>query len=361
MKRIFWCLSSMFHLSTTLHAATAEKLIEAATHTIINTKKPDPTLNHNEDRLLLGDIGEDSVFAVFDGHGGEQVSDMLANGFMQQLEAILSGETASEAKIQTALQQAFFWFHAKSEKYPKQGSTAAVAYYMKKQRKIIVAHAGDSRILVFTPENQSLYETSDHTACSLVEKARLDAAMGFPSGKFSSAIMFHYRGGWRFGFSLAMSRSIGDRDVIHSVLSYSTNHSTEERYEERLFQSYAEPTIAVVDIADIAGPVFLLAASDGLFEGIAKKYNIVLRPCPQPVDSDDEVEHPSAEEQDQARLHVEHLTNNQIRSLVLTQYEQNPKMSEVSKALAEMAPSNASNDWCGTRDDVSVILAKISQ
>lgn len=345
----------MFYLSATLHAATAEEPIQVGSHTIVNTKGQRPPNNTNEDRHLFGQIGEDSVFAVFDGHGGEQVSDMLANGFMQQLEARLSGETISEAKIQTALQDVFFWFHAQSASFPNAGSTAAVAYYMKTQRKIISAHAGDSRILIFTPKHQSLYETCDHTATSLAEKSRLDAGMGFPcsDSTFQSAIIWNPRGGWRFGFSLAISRSIGDRGIVKSVLSCSNSPSTEGNYEEGLFQIYATPDITVLDIT---GPVFLLLASDGLFEGIAAQ---AAEPT-QDLDSDGKSPQPSAKDLDQNRIEKEQAINDHVRRLVLAQYaQQNQNMPEIAKTLAEMAPRNASNNWCGTQDDVSVILARI--
>lgn len=350
MKRMYGYIFTVFCLSAPLHAASMEAPIQVGSHTIENTKNAAD--HHNEDRILLGQIEEDSVFAIFDGHGGSRVSTMLADGFVQALEERLSGKEVSESSVQLALREVFFWFHAKSVEFQKEGSTAAVAYYLKKQRKIIIAHAGDSRILIFTPENHSLYATSDHTASSLTEKTRLDTAMGFPGPSFPSTIMYTPRGGWRFGFNLATARSIGDRGVIQSVLFYSTSPSTDGIYEERLFQIYAEPTITVVGIA---GPVFLLAASDGLFDGIAARY-----PTPQArtADSDEEAKDLSAEEIDRARLKMEHTINEKVRGLVFSQWTENQNVHEVAKKIAELAKTSQ-NGWHLTSDDISIILAKI--
>jgi serine/threonine protein phosphatase PrpC len=148
-----------------------------------------------EDALaIVGDFAGSgtSYYAIFDGHGGSDVSRYAAHNLHRRLGTIFS----SDVPITKLLTDTFSDINSTLIlQYPVQGSTAAVAVVIKDT--IYVANVGDSRVLLIDSDGSIRQMTKDHRAsdpeeCALVLKRGGHVVNG------------------RAGGVLALSRSLGD-------------------------------------------------------------------------------------------------------------------------------------------------------
>jgi serine/threonine protein phosphatase PrpC len=151
-----------------------------------------------EDALvIIGDFAGPGTayYAVFDGHGGSEVSRHAAYNLHGRLSAIFSPQTSPEQVIRAGFADLD---SAVSSEYPTQGSTAAIAIISKDT--IHTANVGDTRVVLVEPNGTVRQLTQDHRASDPSERA-----------------LILERGGTvvkgRAGGVLALSRSLGDGEL----------------------------------------------------------------------------------------------------------------------------------------------------
>lgn len=170
-----------------------------------------------EDRVMMStpEYGfiEKQSWAIFDGHGGSEVSQLLSEQF-----PIFLKEAMSE---QTSLRQALITAFARADEsvceFIKQGSTALVTLLT--PDSIYFANVGLSRAVIYEVEVEGedtvphFYITSPHTPDNKHEKARIEAAGG--------EITF-LQNAWRVGNRLSTSRTLGSQPREAGLISIPT-------------------------------------------------------------------------------------------------------------------------------------------
>ncbi len=188
-----------------------------------------------EDRhVVFGDVSgnaNQSLYAVFDGHGGARAADFCARNIPLVLSNALAGgltgfEDASTEPA-SALGTAFsyldqWWLQLAASASPAMddGTTAVAALVVAGESeggrtegggaaKVYVANAGDSRAVVVKRSGRVQPLTEDHKPNRPDEMARIRAAGG----------TVQFFGVWRVQGVLAVSRAIGDRMLKPYVIS----------------------------------------------------------------------------------------------------------------------------------------------
>ena len=158
-----------------------------------------------------------TLFGVYDGHGGGQVSDMLKKEIAQQLEIILKSNP--DIDLYTTFNDLFLLFDHKSKEFKSNvGSTSSVALIL--NNRILFANCGDTLTMVgLRNERRWLSVSQEHKASSEIE--RIEALGGS---------VLNIYGMHRVNGMLNMSRSIGDHHLKPYVIAnpYVTSMSTNE-------------------------------------------------------------------------------------------------------------------------------------
>lgn len=143
-------------------------------------------------------VETDVFLGVYDGHGGSQVSQYLADNLHHRVVEHL-GKEKDVSKAIEAIKFAYKSCEQNSEKFPSVGSTAVAGLLLDNQ--LLIANVGDSRAVICWSEGkEDKYScTKDHKPDDSEEKKRIESEGGF----------VHHYGVWRVG-NLAVSRSIGD-------------------------------------------------------------------------------------------------------------------------------------------------------
>jgi serine/threonine protein phosphatase PrpC len=165
-------------------------------------------INLNNENSEFKDI---NFFAVFDGHGGKDVSKYLKENLPNYFtNKYIKYHITNSIKFKKYIEKVFDHIQIKLEKRFKNlayniGSTALIIIFYKKQGKInyYVANTGDCRAVVCNNSNMSIPLTKDHKPHLFEEKARIE--------KLGGEI---YNDGydWRIG-DLSVSRAFGDMDA----------------------------------------------------------------------------------------------------------------------------------------------------
>lgn len=219
----------------------------------------------NQDSFVVFSLPSQwTVYGVFDGHGpnGHDVSDFavknLCLNFYASLTAAgdgLAGFDAGAAftKAFTECQVAIENAKAGPLKLDasSSGSTCTMAFHDLKKDVLTVAHAGDSRAVLFRGDNTVLNETEDHKPNLPNEKKRIEEK----GGRVIFDGYYNYRIFAKAGMypGLNMSRALGDV-VAHKEAGLT-----------------AEPELTVINVADKRkdpAPLNLLICSDGVWEFI---------------------------------------------------------------------------------------------
>lgn len=141
-----------------------------------------------------------SLYAIFDGHGGEQAASYAArhicSTFLQELK--------KENTIEQALKLSFLTIDKEflATNNDRTGTTAVVAYI--DNNMLHCAWAGDSRAVVADSNDKVIFATEDHKPDSTTEKARIEAAGGFITPESQESVA-------RLGGLLAVSRALGNK------------------------------------------------------------------------------------------------------------------------------------------------------
>ncbi|XP_026854133.2 protein phosphatase 1L isoform X1 [Electrophorus electricus] len=234
--------------------------------------------DHMEDRFeVLTDLvnrSHPSIFAIFDGHGGEAAADYakahLPESLRQQLQSyerekkdgLFSYASILEQRILAVDRDMVEKFSASHE---EAGTTCLVA--LLSDRELTVANVGDSRGVLCDKDGNAVALSHDHKPYQLKERKRIKRAgeglgaaliwvplvvqhpFRFPlqRGGFIS-----FNGSWRVQGILAMSRSLGDYPL------------------KNLNVVIPDPDILTFDL-DKLQPEFMILASDGLWDAFSNE------------------------------------------------------------------------------------------
>lgn len=169
-------------------------------------------INLDNDNSEFKDI---NFLAVFDGHGGKDVSkylkDNLPNYFTNKY---IKYNINSTTKFKKYIEKVFDHIQIKLEKRFKNfsyniGSTALIIVFYKKEGKVnyYVANSGDCRAVVCNGNNMPVQLSKDHKPHLFEEKTRIENLGG----------EIYYDGyDWRIG-DLSVSRAFGDMDAAPYV------------------------------------------------------------------------------------------------------------------------------------------------
>lgn len=203
------------------------------------------------------EVAEDlALFAVFDGHGGAEVSAKAAERLINHLSPRLGREEAPGVALKHALldleeelrrmgapssaSQALHVGGRASGKYDLVGCTAAAAILSR--TSVAVVNVGDSRVLKCR-RGECVPLTRDHKPESPRERKRIEAAGGTVV-KFGPC--------YRVDYNLNLSRTLGDFYYKDSNLAP----------EDQKISPVGDITVIEIDPED----EFLLIGCDGLFE-----------------------------------------------------------------------------------------------
>ena len=192
---------------------------------------------YQEDRFEMSGgregFEETSVYAVFDGHGGDKAAQYCKDHLLQN---ILQHKTFGTDTVM-AMRSAFAQTDAAFSELARDnsmtdGTTAVVAAVL--DRKVTVANAGDSRCILVKKGGNAVALSEDHKPSRDDEVARIR--------KLGGEVI--YWGRWRVQGVLAVSRAIGDVNLKPYVTS--------------------EPEVHEWDME--GDDCFLVIASDGLWD-----------------------------------------------------------------------------------------------
>lgn len=216
----------------------------------------------NQDSFVVVSLPSQwTLYGVFDGHGpnGHDVSNYAVKNLCLNFYASLTagGDSfdagAAFTKAFTECQVAIENAKSGPAKLDasSSGSTCTMAFHDLKTDVLTVAHAGDSRAVLFRGDNTVLSETEDHKPNLPNEKKRIEEK----GGRVIFDGYYNYRIFAKAGMypGLNMSRALGDV-VAHKEAGLT-----------------AEPELTVINVADKRkdpAPLNLLICSDGVWEFI---------------------------------------------------------------------------------------------
>ncbi|CAN5793410.1 hypothetical protein BH23THE1_BH23THE1_33520 [soil metagenome] len=201
-----------------------------------------------EDRYITAKLNEHiQMYAVFDGHGGKNISSHLKMFLPQALaEALINVNFNDEHSVRYALTNAYIKFDQKMfNAQMRSGSTAIVSLYS--NNILYLVNLGDARAVVFDNLGKILAETHDHKPNE--EQNRIKSAGGY--------VEFYSRT-HRVNGVLAVSRAFGD---------FCLKHSTQGNIDQMTYNPEG-PISVIPDITRIIVPneINILLASDGLYD-----------------------------------------------------------------------------------------------
>lgn len=231
----------------------------------------------NQDRSFILQLpgGEgDFIMGIFDGHGDQ--GHVTSHYVSSRLPAILSRAIATKAPddevaIRQILRDAFLQVDSDVDAFgapfdmSMSGCTANVA--LRRGNRLFVANTGDSLAFVVSSDRSTgthdiVYMTSKHKPDFPEERARVEGAGGKvyepplwatgDSPRVLSPLTKEEEEAGVLPFGLAMSRSIGDRELKDTGV-------------------IADPTIDVVDLGSLKtdnADIFVVAATDGLYDHV---------------------------------------------------------------------------------------------
>lgn len=193
---------------------------------------------HQEDRVYIHSDNDGTLLAIFDGHGGDEVSQFCANATRIAFDTV--AVNPSLPTIEDKL-RGLFKYLALHTNSMSAGSTATIAFIPPLNNKIWVGVLGDSPVIVKIDKNQ-IWKGPEHNVRSNPEEARLAKMRGCTIyGGYMYAPRPAY-GGLSAG-GLQLSRAFGDADMGDAVLR--------------------EPEIFELPLTESS---FILLGSDGLLD-----------------------------------------------------------------------------------------------
>lgn len=214
---------------------------------------------HRVEVSLPGDWKKWSFFAIFDGHGGKEVSTYCADNLLSTIMKMEPFKSSNEnctsncsfVEVQENFNQAFLHLDCKIRRLGitrqnlRVGSTVVSIFIS--PTHFYIANLGDSR-LVISSNGKVRFITVDHKPDSECEKQRIERSGGHVFPMHSP----------RINGQLAVSRSIGD---------YAFKQNWTKGPFEQMVSS--EPTVNVLDRR--VDDEFLVLACDGIWDVLEPK------------------------------------------------------------------------------------------
>jgi len=202
---------------------------------------------------LSDPLSDVSLFAVFDGHGGDYIAknsaDITVKTFLESFKKPSAKENPNES-IKLALTDAFLTMDERMKELPKiksgedsSGCTAVCAALTKDA--YIIANAGDSRCIVIGENAQVKFSSKDHKPDLPEETDRISKAGGYVSMR-------------RVNGDLAVSRGLGD-------YIYKRNQTLPAENQ----QVSPLPDVSIIERS--ATDLFLVVACDGIWDVISNE------------------------------------------------------------------------------------------
>lgn len=189
-----------------------------------------------------------SLFGVFDGHGGAAAAEFVSNNIRRhlfsQLPTTATTATTTAAEISEAVKAGYLNTDADLLATVPNGGACAVTALITHDNRLIVSHAGDCRAVLCRGGTAETL-TTDHRPGRPDERDRIEGLGGYVDC---------HRGVWRVQGSLAVSRGFGDRHLKDWVS--------------------AEPDTRVLTIDPDCH--FLIMASDGLWDKVSDQEAVAL-------------------------------------------------------------------------------------
>lgn len=229
---------------------------------IISKQGPRPT---NEDSYAVNIINSCYVLAVFDGHGGSDISHFLSKFFLNSLINIITKYTQAE-EIKSSVQKYFLeidrrLFFECVTKGIHSGSTALIT--IKHQQYLIIINLGDSRCVLFNQRGDVLFQTIDHKPELQSEINRIQKC----GGK-----VYKINGIPRVNGNLSLSRAMGDfyPFEFRSKVSVSENKITYTGVNSVISPI---PDVFILDLNKIPkeDDIHILLACDGLWDIVSSE------------------------------------------------------------------------------------------
>ena len=137
-----------------------------------------------------------SLFAVFDGHGGDQASQYCCDNFSSYLQ----DEDSFPQNLSRAMRSTFRKIDKDFIDTSQEDGTTACACILVGRTRIVCANAGDSRAIIVRSDGSTVSLSNDHKPGTAEELKRIT--------KLGGRVV--HAGSWRVEGLLAVSRAIGD-------------------------------------------------------------------------------------------------------------------------------------------------------
>lgn len=218
----------------------------------------------DEDRHFAARFGSVRFYGIFDGHGGSKTrtlpaesvtADFLRDEFPQKLYLKLRRLNLNdENQVKQAVNETFL--ELDRELYVRgdaedTGSTAGIALIT--PSRLYLINLGDSRSVVFDQQGRVILATKDNKPEDPEERQRIESIGGSVG---------QYAGAYRVNNTLAVSRAFGDFGLKRSNRSGA--------YDPRGWVSVV-PDIYMMDLPPHPRSLYLLMASDGLWDGFSSE------------------------------------------------------------------------------------------
>jgi serine/threonine protein phosphatase PrpC len=143
--------------------------------------KHDGTYFHQEDKFAYAEPDKGAFFGVYDGHGdatdNNQACNILKDKFHLFFEQAQGSEETRMLEASRQIEALALEYNPKLGGFNVTGSTAAIAYI--KNGAAHIAHAGDSRIILFGKHDNNIhFATQDHDFENQAEFARVKQVKG---------------------------------------------------------------------------------------------------------------------------------------------------------------------------------------
>jgi len=207
----------------------------------------------DEHDMFNGSVGRFAVYAVYDGHGGSEVSSFLKKTLTPCiLEKIGQYENPTYEQITDKILEAFAEVESKITD-EKAGSTAVVVLIDKQEGFVYCANLGDSRA-VLCSGGGSIALSHDHKVENLndIEEQKIKDA----GGLILWGRIMNFSG---FGWAINVTRAFGDKDI--------------KKGRPALAKLMSEPEIQMHKIT--SQDQFLILACDGLWDVMPKNEDVV--------------------------------------------------------------------------------------